>query len=155
MAVSYSNSSPVQGPGPVGSPGQSGMIMVSGSGGGGGGASSSLCATYDSCISGNVLVSGSTSFSHGYSQNNLVLGDSDTDKTKLYIVETWQSRNPIKINEGLWVSLENDIIPNDEIKTYILDKLIETNPEILIKLGLNADNVKLVKTEVTLEINKD
>lgn len=83
------------------------------------------------------------------------IGDVDDNKHKIYIVEPWQSRNPVKVQNGLWVSLENDLISNDELKQRILDKLDEVRPDVIVKLGINPDNIKLVKSEVNLEINKE
>lgn len=83
------------------------------------------------------------------------LGETDNTKQKIYIVEPWQSKKPIQIDDGLWVSLEKDLISTDELKRKIIDKLEETNPDIVVKIGINPDNLKLVKSEVNLEINKE
>lgn len=86
--------------------------------------------------------------------NEIVIGNNE-DKQKIYIVEPWQSRKPIKVKDGLWVSLEQDLISNDEIKKQILEKIEDEHPDLAIKMGLNPDNIKLVKSEVNLEINKE
>ena len=85
---------------------------------------------------------------------NLMFGDIDDNKSKVFIVKPWQSKKPIEIEDGLWISLEEDLISNDDLKKKILDKLSETDPDILIRIGVNPDNIKLVKSEVNLEINK-
>ena len=87
--------------------------------------------------------------------NSVSLGDLDATKQKIYIVEPWQSKKPMQIEEGLWVSLEKDLISTDELKKKIMEKLEETNPDVVIKMGINPDNMKLVKSEVNLEINKE
>lgn len=91
------------------------------------------------------LISGST----------LWIGDSDEKKHKIYIVEPWQSSNPIKIDEGFWISLERDIVSTDDLKRKILKKLEDTHPEVILTTGLNIQNIKLVKSEFNLEINKE
>ena len=118
------------------------IVSVGGTSGGGG-----YVISNDTSY-GTITLNGSS-----YSdQNTWTFGDQDTTKNKIYVVEPWQSKNPIQVEEGLWVSLEKDLISNDELKQKIIDKLEETNPEILIKMGLNSDNMKLVKREVNLEI---
>lgn len=119
------------------------ITTVGGGGAGGGGYVISNAASY-----GNITLNGSSYTG----PNTWTIGDQDTTKNKIYVVEPWQSKNPIQVEEGLWVSLEKDLISNDELKQKIMDKLEETNPEILIKMGLNSDNMKLVKREVNLEI---
>lgn len=91
------------------------------------------------------LISGST----------LWIGDSDEKKHKIYIVEPWQSSNPIKIDEGFWISMERDIVSTDDLKRKILKKLEDTHPEVILTTGLNIQNIKLVKSEFNLEINKE
>jgi hypothetical protein len=85
----------------------------------------------------------------------LWIGDSDEKKHKIYIVEPWQSSNPIKIDEGFWISLERDIVSTDDLKRKILKKLEDTHPEVILTTGLNIQNIKLVKSEFNLEINKE
>lgn len=87
--------------------------------------------------------------------SNVILGEDLSEKHKIYIVEPWQSRKPIKVKEGLWISLEHDLIPNDEIKREIINKIEEMHPDIIIRAGINHDNIKLVKSEVNIEINKE
>jgi len=144
ISIGYKNPSNIS----LGSAGSTGVTLPSGgiisACGGGGGVGSG-----GSGFSTNI-----SSYTFSHADTDLTIGDNNTNKQKLYIVEPWQSRNPIEVKDGLWISLPSDMISNDEIKTYILDKLIETNPEILIKIGLNVDNIKLVKSEVTLEINR-
>lgn len=123
--------------------GSAGASIVSVGGTSGGGYVISNDTSY-----GNITLNGS-SYTN---QNTWTIGDQDTTKNKIYVVEPWQSKNPIQVEEGLWVSLEKDLISTDELKQKIMDKLEETNPEILIKMGLNSDNMKLVKREVNLEI---
>ncbi len=76
------------------------------------------------------------------------------NKHKIYIVEPWQSKKPIHVKNGLWVSLEKDLISYDEIKIDIIRVLDDIHPDISLKVGMNPDNITLVKNEVTLEINK-
>lgn len=111
---------------------------------------SSIIANSNGNYYGNLSLTGSMS-----ATGSLTLGDQDTTKNKIYIVEPWQSKNPIKVEDGLWVSLEKDLVSNDALKQKIMDRLEETNPEILIKMGINVDNMKLVKREVNIEINQD
>lgn len=87
-------------------------------------------------------------------ENTVVVGDQSNEKHKIYIVEPWQSRHPIKVKDGLWVSLEHDLISNEEIKRQIMERLEEEHPDAVVKMGVNPKNVKIVKSEVTLEINK-
>jgi hypothetical protein len=84
--------------------------------------------------------------------SNVVLGDSSSTKKKLYITEIWQTKNPIRIDDNLIVSLEKDLISNDEIKTKILSIIENEHPDVYLQLGLDNKNIKLVKNEVTLEI---
>lgn len=84
----------------------------------------------------------------------IYIGEDTEDAQKIYLVKPWQSRNPINITDGLYVSLERDLISNEEIKDLILKKLEDTYPEILLKAGINRDKIKLIKSEVNIEINK-
>jgi len=85
-----------------------------------------------------------------------IFGDTEEDdRHTVYIVEPWQSRKPIDVGNGMHVSLEDDLIPQQELKEKILEKMSETHPEHIIKVGMNPDNIKLVKNEVTIEIRKD
>jgi len=86
-------------------------------------------------------------------KSSTIVGDSSTDKVKLFIVEPWQSRKPIEIESGLFVSLEADMISDSELKYSIIKKLTEDHPDVLLKIGVDANNVKLVRKDVTLEIN--
>lgn len=90
-----------------------------------------------------------------YNEPHMTLGEDLSEAQKIYIVEPWQSKNPIKVQEGLWVSLEHDLVSYDEIKRIIIKKLMDDNPDALIKMGINIDNVKLVKNEVNIEINRE
>lgn len=84
------------------------------------------------------------------------IGDTVTDdRHKIYIVEPWQSRKPIVIEGGLHISLEEDLISQEELKEKILENLSVTHPETIVKVGLNPDNIKLVRNEVTIEIKQD
>lgn len=87
-------------------------------------------------------------------KNTVIIGENDKSKLKVYIVEPWQSNNPIKVKDDLWVSLEKDLISFNEIKNEIFDKILDIFPELVIKAGLNPENMSLVKSEVTLEVNK-
>ncbi len=98
---------------------------------------------------GNLTLTGST---YVQPNNSWVIGDQDDTKSKVYIVEPWQSKCPIQVEDGLWISLEKDLISTGELKEKIMNKLEETHPEIVIKMGINKDNMKLVKREVNLEI---
>ena len=79
--------------------------------------------------------------------------DTTDDKTTLYIVDEWESTNPIKIQDGLWVSLEEHMVPVDIIKDTIMTNLEQFHPETIMKLGIDRDNIKVAKRSVTLEIN--
>ena len=104
---------------------------------------------------GNLTLNGNSITSSYNYPNSWTIGDQDTTKNKIYIVEPWQSKNPIQVEDGLWISLEKDLISNEKLKQKIMEKLEETNPEIVIKMGINPDNMKLVKREVNLEIHPD
>lgn len=114
-------------------------------------------------LTGNLTVNGSVSIimpkppsNNIYINDNdggVIIGETNTNY-KIYIVEPWQSKNPILIKEGLWISLESDLIPYEEIKTEISKVLDELHPDISIKYGCNSSNITLVKNEVSLEINK-
>lgn len=82
---------------------------------------------------------------------SIIIGEINQNH-KIYIVDPWQTRNPIFIKHGLCVSLEKDLIPYDEIKVDIINVLNEERPDISLKLGLNPNNISLVKHEVSLEI---
>ena len=86
-------------------------------------------------------------------QNSTTIGDSDNKKCKIYIVDKWQSKRPIHIKDDLWISFGDDLIPYEELKKDIVEKICETHPELVVKIGFNTDEIKLVKREVTLEIN--
>jgi hypothetical protein len=106
----------------------------------------------------NVVIVDSSNYmgtSKLISGSSLWIGDSDEKKHKIYIVEPWQSSNPIKIDEGFWISLERDIVSTDDLKIKILKKLEDTHPEVILTTGLNIQNIKLVKSEFNLEINKE
>jgi len=106
----------------------------------------------------NVVIVDSSNYmgaSKLISGSSLWIGDSDEKKHKIYIVEPWQSSNPIKIDEGFWISLERDIVSTDDLKRKILKKLEDTHPEVILTTGLNIQNIKLVKSEFNLEINKE
>lgn len=113
-------------------------------------------SVYDTNVCGDLtlVADGISDISWKYADSEIKIGMDDESKHKIYIVEPWQSKNPIHVDEGLCVSLESDLIPTDEIKRKILDKLEETNPEIVIKMGMNPDNMTLTKSEVNIEINK-
>jgi hypothetical protein len=104
-----------------------------------------------SYTTGNISLNGSSI----YQSQSIQLGDTDANKQKIYIVEPWQSTKPMHIEDNLWVSLEKDLLSTKDLKKKIMDKLEESNPEILIKMGINPDNMKLVRNEVNLEINRD
>lgn len=82
---------------------------------------------------------------------SIIIGEIN-QKHKIYIVEPWQTSNPIFVKSGLCVSLEKDLISYDEIKADIINVLNEERPDISLKLGLNSNNISLVKHEVSLEI---
>lgn len=85
----------------------------------------------------------------------IVIGDTTNDcKVKVYICEAWQTKNPIELDNGLIVSLEEHLYADNEIKTKIYNKIEELYPELAIKIGMNEDNISLRKKSVTLEINK-
>ena len=111
----------------------------------------SISMTQPIYTNGTITLTGSTVAP----STSVSLGETDNTKQKIYIVEPWQSKKPIQIDDGLWVSLEKDLISTDELKRKIIDKLEETNPDIVVKIGINPDNLKLVKSEVNLEINKE
>lgn len=103
-------------------------------------------------------ISGSTYGITSSSSSNIsyssTIGDDSNDKKKIFIVQPWQSKNPIEIENGFWISLEEDMLSHDEVKKCIISKLSENHPDIIFKLGTDPDNVKLVRKDVTLEINK-
>ena len=116
--------------------------------------------TLNSTIHGNLAVSGQYSIYRREEDTvdirlnddrSIIIGEIN-HKHKIYIVEPWQTKNPIFVKSGLCVSLEKDLISYDEIKVDIINVLNEKRPDISLKLGLNPNNISLVKHEVSLEI---
>lgn len=116
--------------------------------------------TLNSTIQGNLAVGGQYSIYRGEEDTvdirlnddrSIIIGEIN-QKHKIYIVEPWQTSNPIFVKPGLWISLEKDLISYDEIKVDIINVLNEERPDISLKLGLNPNNISLVKHEVSLEI---
>jgi len=95
-----------------------------------------------------MLVGSNNAFS-----TSIILGQSLAGKEKIYIVEPWQSSNPIKVNEHIWISLEKDLISMTTIKKEIYKTIEETFPEIFIKIGFDFSKLAIVKREVTLEVS--
>jgi len=107
-------------------------------------------------LTGNMIAQLSPLLNNTTDNTKHVFGDTfDVGKQKIYIVEPWQSRKPIMIDGGLYVSFEEDLISTKELKEKILNSISETHPEITVKIGLNPNDIKLVKNEVTIEIKKD
>jgi hypothetical protein len=112
----------------------------------------------DFAINGTLSISDDIWSSHNFNQSHkeIIIGETvENHHKKIYIVEPWQSKNPIEIESGLWISLEEDLISNEELKQKVFDKLSETNPDFIVKCGMNKDNISLRKSEVSLEINKE
>ena len=93
-----------------------------------------------------VLSSANGSYLNNYSNpiqqesdGCIIIGSSGT--TELYVVEKWQSKNPIDMGDGLYTSLKEDLLTQEEIQELIYGKLEEQHPDKAIKLGLNNDIV--------------
>ena len=107
-------------------------------------------------------VDGSTiSASPYYSQNwnvaspgNLVITDlsSDENKSDIYVCEEWESKKPIKIKEGMFVSFKDDLYSVNELEDMVLKKIEDEYPEALIKMGLNKDSINIKKHSIPIEI---
>lgn len=110
-------------------------------------------------IAGNIIANGSLSTAvSSISATNLdwsgrvIVGQSDNNKQIIYIVEEWQSKNPIKFDNGLVISFENDLYTTAELEELVYNKIEEHYPEKAIKLGLNKDNIQIRKLSPTIEI---
>jgi len=97
-----------------------------------------------------ITSTGNWSWSH--EDTNITLGNTSHSKLKIYVVEPWQSNNPIEVEPGLWVSLEKDLKTNLEIKEKIVSTIGELHPDLIIKAG-GIENISLVKREVNIEIS--
>ena len=85
--------------------------------------------------------------------NKLVIGKHEKEKTKIFICEKWQSRNPIDLGDGLFASFPDDMLTDDELRKKVYNKIEELHPDKAIKLGLNEENIALIKKSVTIEID--
>lgn len=110
-------------------------------------------------ISGNLITNGS--ISTGMSSisassldwtGRVIVGQTDNIKQVIYIIEEWQSKNPIKFDNGLIISFENDLYTNAELEELVYNKIEEHYPEKAIKLGLSKDNIQIRKLSPTIEI---
>ena len=92
-----------------------------------------------------VLSSANGSYLNDYSistreiDGSVVIGGDK--QTELYVIEKWQSKNPIDMGDGLYTSLKEDLLTQEEIQELIYGKLEEQHPDKAIKLGLNNDIV--------------
>jgi hypothetical protein len=85
--------------------------------------------------------------------NNLVIGtETGSGTTEVYVVEEWQSKKPIEVGNGLYVSFEEDLITADEIQELVYAKIEETYPEKAIKLGMDKNNLTIRKLSLPIEI---
>ena len=66
-------------------------------------------------------------------QGKLVINGSNN--IRLYKVDEYQTSNPIRLSNGLILSLESDLLDSDSIKKNIIDELAEKYPESYLKLG--------------------
>jgi len=120
------------------------------------------CATTNSS---NIFVANGTtnagtlvgSLNDGWSftntNNNLVIGtENGSGNTEVYVVEKWQSKKPIEVGNGLYVSFEEDLITADEIQELVYTKIEETHPEKAIKLGMDKNNLTIRKLSLPIEI---
>ena len=89
------------------------------------------------------------SFTTREMENSVVIGGDK--QTELYVIEKWQSKNPIDMGDGLFTSLKEDLLSPEEIQELIYSKLEEQQPDKAIKLGLNNDIV-IRKYMIPLEI---
>jgi|SaaInlStandDraft_4_1057021.scaffolds.fasta_scaffold30335_3 hypothetical protein len=110
---------------------------------------------YDSTIYADNITSTVSNIDYG-SSSEMSIGNNNNSasSTKIYIVEEWQSKKPIKMDNGLTISLEKDLINYDDIKKKVMNKLSEVHPDLVVRMGINHENIKLMKSEVNLEINK-
>ena len=88
------------------------------------------------------------------SNNDLVLGvdDLSSGEVDVYVVEKWQSKKPIEVGNGLYVSFEEDLYTKSEIQEMVYAKIEEEYPEKAIKLDLNKDNLTIRKLSLPIEI---
>jgi len=82
--------------------------------------------------------------------NPLIIGDKDPNEQEIYIVEKWQTKSPIIIDDDLIISLKKDILSKDELHKKIMDKINDEYPEIALKIG--ADKLKIRKLSIPIEI---
>lgn len=85
--------------------------------------------------------------------SSIVVGEIDNEKMKVYICEKWQSRNPIDMGDGLYISSPEDMLSDSDLKKKVYNKLEDLHPEKTIKLGMNEDNIALRKKSVTIEMD--
>mgnify|MGYP005640372225 CR=1 FL=1 len=90
------------------------------------------------------------------SSNKLCLGSDESlrglDNVTVFICEKWESKNPIEIENGLFISLEKDLIDLNSIKKKILSAIMDSHPDLYIKMGSNEDNLVIKKRSFPIEI---
>lgn len=102
---------------------------------------------------GTLVGSLNDGWSFSNTNNNLIIGTENGDgTTEVYVVEKWQSKNPIDVGNGLYVSFEEDLITADEIQELVYSKIEEEYPEKAIKLGMDKNNLTIRKLSLPIEI---
>jgi len=110
----------------------------------------------------NVSVNSNTISANPYygqiwntSPNGNALYDSsyENNKSNIYICEEWESKKPMKIKDGMFVSLKEDLYSVEELEDIVLKKIENEYPEALIKLGTNIDSINIKKHSIPIEIN--
>lgn len=131
-------------------PSNANMSIVDGSG--------NLATISNSLITANSTYGAYGTISGGLQTigNSTIVGRSKISVNKttvLYIVQPWQSKRPIKIEEGLYVSLKKDIYTIDEIREKIVKSIVEEYPEIHV--GLLGDEIEVRQYSTNIEIFGD
>ena len=110
----------------------------------------------------NVSVNSNTISANPYygqiwntSTNGNALYDSsyENNKSNIYICEEWESKKPMKIKDGMFVSLKEDLYSVEELEDIVLKKIENEYPEALIKLSTNTDSINIKKHSIPIEIN--
>lgn len=112
----------------------------------------SVSITNNNTISTNIATDGTNALiSKDYV--DLKIGGDTENTIVLYICEEWQTKKPIKLENGLILSEKNDLYSNAELQEMIYDVIQDQYPEKAIKLGLNSNEIAVIKWSPGLEIN--
>jgi len=101
----------------------------------------------DNLCSSSLVMSNSPLFT----DNHICSIGDNQGTTNIYICEEWESKKPIKIRDGLYVSLKEDLYSMGELESEIKTLISDNYPETAIKLGIN-ENIVIKKHSYPIDI---